>query len=125
MVSLLYCAHFCMKCSLCTSSFFEGLFSLCHSIVFLYSFALFTQECFLLLAILWNSTFSWVYLSFLLCFSLLFFSQLLARPPQTNHFAFLHFFFLGDDFGHHLLYVLRASVHRASGTLSTRSNPLK
>ena len=32
-----------------------------------------------LLAILWNSAFKWVYLSF----SLLFFSQLFVRPPQT------------------------------------------
>ena len=31
---------------------------------------------------------------FLLCLSLLFFSQLFVRPPQ-NHSAFLHFFFLG------------------------------
>ena len=36
-----------------------------------------------LLAILWNSAFKWVYLSFFLCFSCLFFSQLLVRPPQT------------------------------------------
>ena len=32
---------------------------------------------------------------FLPCFLLLFFSQLFVRPPQDNHFAFLHFFFLG------------------------------
>ena len=41
---------------------------------------------FSLLAILWNSAFKWVYLSFspfLLCFLLLFFSQLFLRPPQT------------------------------------------
>ena len=36
-----------------------------------------------LLAILWNSAFRCFYLSFLLCFSLLFFSQLFVRPPQT------------------------------------------
>ena len=34
-------------------------------------------------SILWNSAFTWVYLPFLLCFSLLFFSQLFVRPPQT------------------------------------------
>ena len=37
-----------------------------------------------LLAVLWNSAFKWVYIyPFLLCFSLLIFSQLLVRPPQT------------------------------------------
>ena len=36
-----------------------------------------------LLAILWNSAFKWEYLSFLLFFLLLFFSQLFVRPPQT------------------------------------------
>ena len=36
-----------------------------------------------LLAILWNSVFKWVYLSFLLAFSHLFFSQLFVRLLQT------------------------------------------
>ena len=36
-----------------------------------------------LLAILRNSAFKWVYLSFFLCFSLPFFSQLFVMPPQT------------------------------------------
>ena len=35
-----------------------------HSIVFLYFFALITEAVSSLLAILWNSTFRWVYLSF-------------------------------------------------------------
>ena len=55
-----------------------------------------------LLAILWNSAFRWVYLFFLLCLLLLF-SQLLLRPPQTPVCLFA-FPFLGDGFGHHLLY---------------------
>ena len=38
---------------------------------------------FSLLSILWSSTFRWVYLSFSLCLSLLFFSQLFLRPPLT------------------------------------------
>ena len=41
-----------------------------------------------LLAILWNSAFKWLYLSFLLCFSLLFFSQLFVRSPQTTILPF-------------------------------------
>ena len=52
-----------------------------------------------LLAILWNSAFKWVYLSF----SLLFFSQLFVRPPQTTIFLFA-FVFLHDGLDHCLLY---------------------
>ena len=37
-----------------------------------------------LCAILQNSAFSWVYLPFLLCFSLLFFLHLSIKPPQTT-----------------------------------------
>ena len=40
------------------------------------------------LAILWNSAFKWVYLSFLLCLSLLVFSWLFLRPPQTTILPF-------------------------------------
>ena len=43
------------------------------------------KEAFLsLYAILQNSAFSWVYLPFLLCFSLLFFLHLSIKPPQTT-----------------------------------------
>ena len=54
-----------------------------------------------LLAILWNSALSWVYLSFFLCLSLLFFSQTFVRPPQTT--TWLLTIFLVDGFGHHLM----------------------
>ena len=47
-----------------------------------------------LLAILWNSAFRWVYLSFSFPFmSLLFFA--ICKGSLDNHFAFLHSFFLG------------------------------
>ena len=39
-VSVLYCAHLSMKCSLSISDFLEEISSLSHSIVFLYFFAL-------------------------------------------------------------------------------------
>ena len=56
-ISVLYHAHFCMKCSLDISHFLE-ISSLSHSIVSLYFFSLITEEGFLsLLAILWNSAF--------------------------------------------------------------------
>ena len=44
-ISMLYCAHFCMKFSLGISNFLEEISSLSHSIVF---FALITQEGFLI-----------------------------------------------------------------------------
>ena len=49
-----------------------------------------------LLAILWNSAFKWVYLSFapLPFASLLFIA--VCKASSDNHFAFLHFFSLGD-----------------------------
>ena len=48
-----------------------------------------------LLAILWNSAFRWVYLSFspLPLASLLF--SAICEASSDNHFVFLHFFFLG------------------------------
>ena len=45
---VLYCAHLCMKCSLGISNFLEDTSSLSHSIVFLYFFALITEECILI-----------------------------------------------------------------------------
>ena len=48
-----------------------------------------------LLAIVWNSAFRWVYLSFSpLPFASLHFSAI-CKASSDNHFAFLHFFFLG------------------------------
>ena len=41
-----------------------------------------------LLAILWNSAFKWVYLSFSPCLLLLFYSWLFVRPPQTTILLF-------------------------------------
>ena len=47
-----------------------------------------------LLAILWNSAFKWVYLSFSpLLFASLF--TAICKVSSDSHFAFLHFFFLG------------------------------
>ena len=48
-----------------------------------------------LLAILWNSEFKWVYLSFLpLTFASLLFTAI-CKPSPDSHLAFLHVFFLG------------------------------
>ena len=60
---------------------------------------------------------------FLLCISLLFFSQLFVRPPQTAIFAFLHFFSMGMVLIPVSCTMSWTSVHSSSGTLSIRSSP--
>ena len=77
-----------------------------------------------LLAILWNSAFRWVYLSFspLPLASLLF--STICKASSNNHFDFFHFFFLRMVFIRAYYTMLRTSVHSSSGTLSIRSNPL-
>ena len=46
--SVFYRAHLCMKCSLGISNFLDEIFSLSHSVVFLYLFALITEKGFLM-----------------------------------------------------------------------------
>ena len=48
-----------------------------------------------LLVILGNSAFSWIHLSFLPCFSLLFFPQLFVTSPQTTTLPYCISFSLG------------------------------
>ena len=77
-----------------------------------------------LLAIFWNSSFRWVYLSFspLLFTSLLF--SAICKASSDNHFAYLHFFSLGMVLITAPYTMSQTSVHSYSGTLSMRSNPL-
>ena len=79
-----------MKCSLGISNFLEKISSLSHSIVFLYFFALITEERLSYLSLLFFGTLhSDAYIfPFLLCFLLLFISQLFVRPPQTSILLF-------------------------------------
>ena len=76
------------------------------------------------LFILWNSAFKWVYLSFspLPFASLL--SSAICKASSGNHFAFLHFFFLGMVLITNTCTMLQTSVHISLGTLSIRYNPL-
>ena len=85
-----------MEYSLGISDFLEKISNLFHSSVFLYFFALISEKAFLsLLAILWNSSFKWVFLSFYpLLFTCLLFTAI-CKPSSDSHFAFSHFFFLG------------------------------
>ena len=71
-----------------------------------------------LLVIPWNSAFRWVYLSFsLLPFASLLFIAI-CKTSSDNHFAFLHFFFLGIVLIPAFYTVSRTSIHSSSGTLS-------
>ena len=60
---------------------------------------------------------------FLICLSLLFFTQLFARPPQTT-FCLLHLLFLRMVLITTSFAVLQTSIHTSSGTLSITSNPV-
>ena len=74
-----------------------------------------------LLAILWNSAFRWIYLYFSpLSFASLLFSAI-CKASSDNHFAFLHFFFLG------MVLITTFCTMSWTSTLfrpSIRSNPL-
>ena len=77
-----------------------------------------------LLAILWNSAFKRVYLSFSpLSFTSLLFTAI-CKASSDYHFGFLHFFFLGIVLIPASCTISRTSIHSSSGSLSIRSNPL-
>ena len=111
--------HHCMESFLGIPNFLEEISNLSQSIVFLYFFALILRKAFFsLLAILLNSAFKWEYLSFS---PLLFASLLLTaicKAFSDNHFAFVHFFFLGMVLITASYTVSRTSVHSSLGTLS-------
>ena len=86
----------CMKCSLGIFNFLEEISSHSHSFVFLYFFALLTEEdfllspCYSLELCIQLSIFS---LSPLLFISLLF--SAISKSSSDNHSAFLQFYFFG------------------------------
>ena len=95
--------------------------SLIFPILLFFSISLYwslRKTLFPLLAILWNSAFRWIYLSFSpLPFASLLFSAI-YKASSDNHFAFLHFFFLGMVLITASCRLLKTSVHSCSGTLS-------
>ena len=101
------------------SNFLEEISSLAHSVVFLYFFALITEEGFLISPCysleLW---FKWICLSFspLLFASLLF--TAICKASSDSHFAFLHFFFLQMVLIPVSYTMSQTSVHSSSVTLS-------
>ena len=84
-IAVLCCAHLSMKYSLGISNFLEEISSLPHSIVFLYCFALFTLEGFLISPCYSLELCIQMGLSFLFFFAFLFSSfSLFVRPPQAT-----------------------------------------
>ena len=76
-----------MKCSLGISDFLKEVSSLSHSIIFLYFFALITEEGFLISP--WYSLELCIQMGIsFLCHLLLLSSQLFVRPPQTTILPF-------------------------------------
>ena len=115
--SVLYCAHLCMKCFLGISDFPQEISSLSHSIIFLYFFALITEEGFLISPLFSGTLHSdGCTFPFLLWLSLLF--SAICKASSGNHFAFLHFFFLGMVLITTSCIMSRTSIHSSSGTLS-------
>ena len=111
--------HLCMKCSLGISNFLEEISNLPILLFSSISLHWSQRKAFLsLLAILWNSAFKWVYLSFspLPFTSPLFIA--ICKASSDSHFAFLHFFFLGMVLILVSCIMSWTSVHSSSGTLS-------
>jgi len=115
-ISVLYPVHSCMKCSLGISSFLEEISNLSHSLFSSICLHCPFEKAFLsLLALLWNSAFTWVYLSLSpLPFPSLLFSSI-CKASSDNHFAFLYYFFFGMVLITASYTMLWSSVHSPSG----------
>ena len=78
-----------MKSSLGISNFLEEISSLSHSVFFSISWHWLLRKAFLSLLLSFGTRHSNGYIfPFILCFSLLFFSQLFVSPPQTGSLLF-------------------------------------
>src|SRR5574337_944011 len=92
-ISVLYCAHICVKCSLGISNFLEEISSLSHSVVFLYFFALIAEEGFLISPCYSLELCIQTLVSFLSPFVFTsLFSTAICKASSDSRFAFLHFF---------------------------------
>ena len=109
-----------MSCSLGMSSFLEEISSLSHSVVFLCLHWSLKKAFLSLLAILWNSAFRCLYLSFSpLVFTSFLFTAICKASPDS-HFAFLHFFSMGMNLIPDSCTMSWTSSLSSSGTLSIR-----
>ena len=116
---LSFIVHICMKCSLGISNFLEEISSLSHSIVFLYFFALVTEEGFLISPCYSLELCIQMGISFLFSspFTSLLFTAI-CKVSSDSHFAFLHFFSMGMVLIPVSFTMSQTSVHSSSGTLS-------
>ena len=113
-----------MKCSFDISNILEEI-----SIVFPILFSSISLHCsfkaFLsLFAILWNSAFSWVYLSLFPSSFTFLLSSAICKVSSDSHFAFMHFFFFGMISVNASCTILGISIHSSLGTLSSKLAPL-
>ena len=107
------------------SVFLEQISSLSHSIVFLCFLPLITEEGFLISPCYsLELCIKCMYLSFSpLSFASFLFSAI-CKASSDNHFAFLHFFFLGMVLITASRTMTQTSIHSSSGSLSIGSNSL-
>ena len=84
LLSVLYCVHLYMKCSLGISNFLKEISSLSHSIVFFCISILFSQDGFLVSPCFSLELCIQLHISFSFSFAFLYSSQLLVSPPQTT-----------------------------------------
>ena len=100
-ISVLYRTYLCMKCSLDICNFLEEISSLSLSDVFLYFFALITEESFLMSPGYSLELCIQMGISFLFA-SLLF--TAICKASSDTYFAFLHFFSMGADIKEYTVY---------------------
>ena len=117
LITLLYCSGFCHTLTWIS----HGFTCVPHPIPLPTSFPIrsLLRKAFLsLLAILWNYEFKWVYFSFSpLLFTAILFTAI-CKSSLNNHFALLHFFFLGMILITTSHTVSQTSIHSYSSTLS-------
>src|SRR5574337_356304 len=108
-----------MKCSLGISHFLEAISSLSHSIVFLYFFALITEEGFLISPCCSLELCIQMGISFLFSFAFRFsfFFTAICKASSDSHFAFLHFLSMGMVLIPVSCTMSRTSFHSSSGKI--------
>ena len=122
---MLYCGIFAQNIPLVSLIFLKRSVAIPNLLFSSISLHCLLQKAFFsLLAILWNSAFRWVFLSF----SHLPFTSLLTsatcKASSNNHLPFFHLFSLGMVLITTSCKILQTSTHNSSSTLSVRSNPL-
>ena len=109
---------FTWKYSLGISNFLEEISSLYHSVIFLYFFALITEEGFLIYPCYsLEPCIQMIYLSFCPFPVTSFLFSTICKALSDNHFALLHSFFLGMVSITAFCTMSQIFVHSSSGTL--------